>query len=441
MKEYFVNLKQIYDKPEKRTVESLQLFYNDYPGLIEAIESVMNVHLFGENIFGKKVLLKPNWVAHNRKDVDKICMRTHDNFLLAALEVVLKMNPASVLIGDAPIQGCRWDEVVRQPFIARVNTLSKQYKIPIKIKDFRRVTFDRSSNKITIDRNPITDYVIFDLGKQSYLEPISKSGKNRFRVTDYDPDRLSESHGPGMHKYCITKELFESEVVISMPKVKTHQKAGLTNALKNLVGINGDKDFLPHHRKGGTANGGDCYPGNNIFLNLSEQALDAANRRRGKNLYKPLLYLSILLWKLSFPSPKENLSAAWFGNDTTWRMALDIDFIAKYGRKDGKIDKTPQRIIYSLSDGIIGGQGDGPLNPDPLALGFICFSNTSGFTDAAMATLMGFDINKLPLIKNSLERESIDQVSLFLNDEQIQLEDLKKYSIKTTPPPGWVDYL
>ena len=115
-------------------------------------------------------------------------------------------------------------------------------------------------NQVDKNRSSISEYVIFDVGKDSYLEPITNDKKNLFRVNNYDPDRLAESHRAGVHKYCITKELFEADIIFSLPKVKTHQKAGITAALKNLVGLNGDKDYLPHHRIGGTEIGGDCYP-------------------------------------------------------------------------------------------------------------------------------------------------------------------------------------
>jgi len=356
------------------------------------------------------------------------------------MEVILLKKPSRVLIGDAPVQGCRWDDVVRSNLIARIRELSIIHKIPIKIKDFRRVTFDPQSNNLATERNPISDYIIFDLKKDSLLEPISKSGKNLFRVTDYDPDRLAESHEPGMHKYCIAKEIFENDVIITIPKVKTHQKAGITNALKILVGINGDKDYLPHHRKGGSNNGGDCYPGNNLLLKLSESILDEANRHRGRFIYKPLIYLSLVFWKLSNPSPKHNLAAAWHGNDTTWRMTLDLNKIAEYGNSDGTISKVPQRVLFSLSDGIIGGQGDGPLNADPLALGIICFSNISSYTDAAMAKIMGFELDKIPLVKNAIKIDNKKKVNIYFNHKLVDLEELNKISIQTIPPPGWIDY-
>ena len=55
----------------------------------------------------------------------------------------------------------------------------------------------------------------------------------------------------GRHRYLVARELIEADVVFNVPKLKTHKKAGVTGALKNLVGINGHKAYLPHHRKGG----------------------------------------------------------------------------------------------------------------------------------------------------------------------------------------------
>jgi uncharacterized protein (DUF362 family) len=438
---YFTDLVTLFNNSSDRTVASLSKLYEDYEGLYKVIKSLFDQRVMSEKIQAKRILLKPNWVLHNRTETDEICLRTHDEFLLAGLEVVLSNNPISVMIADAPVQGCKWDQVVRPNFIEKVQSLEAKYNVPIVIKDFRRVTFDPGSNNLTIERNPIEDYIIFDLGKKSFLEPITSSKKSLFRVTDYDPDRLAESHKPGTHKYCISRDVFDADIVITFPKVKTHQKAGVTNAIKILVGINGDKDYLPHHRKGGSKNGGDCYPESNLLLNLAENILDSANRLRGTKYYKPLRYLSILFWKLSMPSPKHNLAAAWHGNDTTWRMTLDLNRIAEYGDANGSISNKVRREIYSLSDGIIGGQGDGPLNPIPLPLGIIGFSNCSSLTDAVMAKLMGFEIKKLSIVNEALKMDEQKLKQLKLNGKEIELSDLINLSIKTIPPPGWVDYL
>lgn len=439
--DYFVNIAPVFSVPENRTLASLQDIYLDSLLLEEKIRSVFGNNLHPSVIKNKKVLFKPNWVKHSKLEADEWCLRTHDQFLLAALKVILEMQPKSVLIGDAPIQGCQWDQVVTPKLNDKVSALSKEFGVPVSIKDFRRVTFEPSKNNPVRERNPIKDYLIFDLGSESFLEPISRNDKNLFRVTNYHPDRLAESHGPGVHKYCITKELFEADVVISLPKVKTHQKAGITAALKNLVGVNGDKDYLPHHRLGGDGFGGDCYPGRNYLRYWAELALDFANRRQGKKAYWPGYKLSSLLWRLSRPGKVHDMAAAWFGNDTTWRMVLDLNKIAVLGKSDGTLSIEPQRQVFSLSDGIIGGQGDGPLKPEPLSLGIVAFTNHSGMNDLAMANLMGFDTNKIPLLKTMEDLSKEEKFIIKWDGMETSLKQLKKLAVKTMPPPGWVDYL
>ena len=62
-------------------------------------------------------------------------------------------------------------------------------------------------------------------------------------------------------------------------------------------------------------------------------------------------------------------SGNWFGNDTIWRMCLDLNKIVFYGNADGSLrEPEPQnrKRHYVLVDGIIAGEGRGPLNPDPV---------------------------------------------------------------------------
>lgn len=437
----FVNIETLFGNDNERNISSLANVYEQLGLLKEKIRKISKGILDNKQIIsGEKILLKPNWVAHNRKENDEICLRTNDNFLLAIVEVILDCNPAKITIGDSPIQGCDWDKMLSRDFYKSIEKLSVNHSIPILIKDFRRVTFDPHKNNPIKEKNPISDYIIFDLGEESYLEPISSTRSN-FRVTNYDPDRLAKSHTLGKHKYCITKDLFDSDVVISVPKIKTHQKTGITGALKNLVGLNGDKDFLPHHRVGGIGFGGDCYPGRNIFRRISEYFLDCANRHQGKKIYWFWIYLSKIMWKLSLPENVHQLAAGWYGNDTCWRMVMDLNKIAVYGKKDGAISKTPQREIYSLCDGIVGGQGDGPLNPQPLPLGVICFTNNSSMTDICMGALMGFNIQKIPLLKTAGQNIIQKNISLNLNGQQTTLQNIANLSIQTLPPPGWVDFL
>jgi uncharacterized protein (DUF362 family) len=427
--------------PSQHTIDNFSGVANYYnsTGLVETLSSLINYRFGMDQMQGKKILLKPNWVKHSTTPEDEFCLRTHDNFIIAALHAILKMNPSEVLIGDAPIQGCKWDKMITKSFIEEVIGLSLEYKIPVQLKDFRRRIYDVYKNSPESVIRPLSDYVTFDLGRESLLETITEPGKTKFRVTNYDPDRMSSAHAPGLHIYCITKEFFEADFVISLPKIKTHQKTVITGALKNLVGINGDKDFLPHHRIGGTRLGGDCYPGGSYLRYWSELAQDKANRRQGKTSFWFWQKLSSFLWIISFPGSEHHIAAGWHGNDTTWRMVLDINKIAEYGNADGTLSDNPQRQIFSLCDGIIAGQGDGPLNPQPLSLGIISFTNYSVLNDTAMALLMNLPINKIPLlVQDSCDRERYCEITF--NGEKIHLGDLKRYSKKAVPPKGWIGY-
>jgi uncharacterized protein (DUF362 family) len=436
----FVNISRVYKTELDRTVPVLSGFYNDINLLIELIAGLSKDWLNEVTLRQKKILLKPNWVKHSSSSSDDICLRTNSNFILATLEFVLRSNPAEVIIGDAPIQGCIWERMLGTQFQVAVERLSNKYNIPVTIKDFRRVTFNPKLNKVSRERNPLSRYTIFNLGDNSFLEPVTLKNKNLFRVTQYNPDRLAKSHGPGMHKYCITNELFNADIILSIPKIKTHQKTGITGALKNIVGLNGDKDYLPHHRIGGTGIGGDCYPGKNMLRYWAELMQDSANRNQGKSKYWFWIRMSSIFWKLSFPGNVHHLSAGWFGNDTTWRMVLDLNKIVLFGDRNGGISETQQRVFYNLCDGIIGGQGNGPLNPEPLPLGIVCFSDNSELTDLSFATLMGMNSNKISLLQAAQKNNKDTKKLIYLDGQNVSLADLNKIALNANMPLGWADY-
>ena len=435
----FADIRKVFDNDNQRNIDYLSSIYNDPIYLFSLIKDLFESNINDDVIFNNRILLKPNWVRHSLNIADSICLCTNENFLLAALEVVLIKKPKSVILGDAPLQGCDWEKMLSKEFYEKVEKLSIKHTIPIKIKDFRRVIYSPEFKNLIEEKNHFSDYLIFDLGKDSNLEPIS-SKKNIFRVTNYNPDRLAESHRIGVHKYCITKELFYADVVITIPKIKTHQKTGLTNSMKILVGLNGDKDYLPHHRRGGTKDGGYCYPGTNFLRKMSESILDEANRKIGLKQYNYLTKLSALVWKLSRPKDEHSRAAGWYGNDTVWRMVFDLNRIVIYGKIDGTLSDIPQREVYSLCDGVIGGQGNGPLNPEPLALGLISFSNNAELMDVAIGYLMGLDIEKVPLLIEAKKIIDTKPYSLFLDKQQILLNDLMCHSINVKMPPGWLKY-
>jgi uncharacterized protein (DUF362 family) len=58
---------------------------------------------------------------------------------------------------------------------------------------------------------------------------------------------------------------------------------------------------------------------------------------------------------------------------------------------------------YVLVDGIVAGQGRGPLNPDPVTAGVVFFGTNPPSVDAACAYLMGFDPGKIPIVARAFQ--------------------------------------
>ena len=230
---------------------------------------------------GTTVLLKPNWVMHrNLGGHGTTCLTTAPEFIEAVLEEVLKAHPKRIILGDGPIQSCELDELLPEGFQLRLREMAASQRVDLEFADFRRTSIVGLDfvNGVQTHLRGENKYVLFDLAKDSLLEPISRP-VGTFRVTDYDPGKLAETHRPGRHRYLVCREAFEADVVLSLPKLKLHCKAGLTGALKNLVGLCGCKDYLPHHRVGGSETGGDCYPGRSLRKRAVEFLLDKANRR------------------------------------------------------------------------------------------------------------------------------------------------------------------
>ena len=411
-----------------------------------------NAHTSNWNPFGAlirpgaTVAIKPNWVYHdNHSGQGMDCLVTHASVLGAVLDWVLRAKPGKVVVGDAPIQGC---DLPRLMEVAGYNTLKQHYaqtSIPVEWRDFRRTVlanprgvWDRQT-----DVRPLDDYVLFDLGVESLLEPISRDA-DRFRVTMYNPDLMRQTHAPGRHQYLIAREVIEADVVINLPKLKTHKKACVTGALKNLVGINGNKEYLPHHRCGGSQTGGDCYSGGNWFKLAAEYLNDAANRQAGipAHLLRRIAQGNYCLARLM--GADKNLEGNWYGNDTIWRTCLDLNRILLYGRPDGTLADQPQRETLTLTDAILCGEGEGPLASTPHPLGMLSVAENPVAAEYVHAHLMGFDWNKIPLIREAFGKFRYPLCNFQPMDIEIQLNGQRfsqpwpQWNDKPfVPPAGW----
>jgi hypothetical protein len=238
--------------------------------------------------------------------------------------------------------------------------------------------------------------------------------------------------------------------VISVPKLKTHKKVGLTANLKNLVGINGNKNWLPHHREGTPADGGDQFP-ESAPLHHAERAALALFRRwfphlgpMRRALARPLK----LVGKRVFGDTNVDTvrSGNWYGNDTTWRMAIDLNRLLFYVDADGVLHDRPVRQFLSVVDGIVAGEGNGPLDPSPRPTGVILAGSNPVAVDLACARIMGFDYSKIPMLRRALDRASLPLVDFAYGDIRLHsddpvfdgpLTDLQGSLLRFRPHFGW----
>jgi hypothetical protein len=85
-------------------------------------------------------------------------------------------------------------------------------------------------------------------------------------------------------------------------------------------------------------------------------------------------------------------------------MCLDLNKLVLYGNPDGSLraEGPNQRKRYlSLVDGIVGGEGNGPWDPDPVQAGVVVLGLNPACVDAACSYLMGFDPNKIALVRQA----------------------------------------
>lgn len=207
---------------------------------------------------GKRVVLKPNLVEYHR---DKV-INTHPNVVAAAIELCKREGAAEIIVAEGPGHWRNVEYLVQASGLADV---LKHYAVPF------------------IDLN--------------HDEPVKTPNLGR---------------ATGMEYLYLTQTIMRSDVLISMPKLKTHHWAGATLSMKNLFGT------LP----------GICY--------------------------------------------------GWPKNELHWR-GIDNSIV------DINITRPPDLAIV---DGIIGMEGDGPLNGTAKPMGILVMGSDVLATDATCCRLM-----------------------------------------------------
>lgn len=361
---------------------------------------------------GETVLLKPNLVkeSHPRDPQGWRYVLTHGSVIRAVADYVAKAlaGRGRIVLADAPQTDSSFTRIVATLGLDRIRDFFREQGLAFDLIDLRHEEWTARDGVIVERRKIAGDPlggVAYDLAGDS--EFADHRGGGRYYGADYDAAVVNQHHTGGRHEYMIAGSAIHCDVLFSLPKLKTHKKAGVTATLKNLVGVNGDKNWLPHHTEGTPASGGDERP-NPGAMQRAERALVAGFRRLSLRLpgLGPWVHRQARgMGRHVFGDTEEVIrSGNWRGNDTVWRMCLDLNKLILYGNPDGTLrEPTPEnrKRHYSLVDGIIAGEGSGPLNPDPKPAGLLVFGVNAVSVDATCAYLMGFDPAKIPIIRQA----------------------------------------
>lgn len=333
-----------------------------YENVNSALDRLMNTLDYDFSDFikpGMTVFIKPNWVASRWRESaphkDTLySVITHPAVIEAVADraALALQGEGRIIIGDNPSIDADFEELMEFTGIRR---LTEKYDVPCEILDLRPlVCLDLKDygkkDKMASQPGDPRGEVQINLGKKSMLYDVEPS---LFRGVFDEREDTVASHSGDIQLYTFSKSLYEADVYISVPKLKTHQKVGATLNLKGLVGSITRKNQLVHWRIGTPETGGDEYP--------DRESLEAAKTAK-------------VIHRGSHP-----------GNDTIWRMVVDLY----------QAFQERERSCFSVVDGIIGGEGQGPFCPHARYSNCLIAGNDLLNVDLVAARFMGLDPKKI----------------------------------------------
>lgn len=366
---------------------------------------------------GDHVIIKPNLVSsknmHEKITGQKLAASsTHGSLLRPVLDYALRaVGPRGrVRVVDTPVEGCEIEKVAGPLGIfAVIDHLQRQgrdvefvdmryFRVApyLALDDVRRG--GRSYNLGLLIRTRLPGdprgYRVVDVAEQSrFNEPGAPAGKDlRFHRSHYQTPVAH--HTGGRHEYSAPGTVLDADLVINLPKMKTHKKTAVTLSLKSVIGLTNEKYWLPHFTAGDPSRGGDEYDRRQSLSDAIENKLSRFPLP-GDN--------SLIARAPRVGGPPKVIDGSWQGNHTLWRTILDLNRILFFADKEGRLRDTPQRRYLTLVDGIVAGEGEGPLGATPVEAGLLVGGFDPSLVDVAAARAMGLDPSKIVMIQESLE--------------------------------------
>jgi uncharacterized protein (DUF362 family) len=279
---------------------------------------------------GGTVLIKPNWVEPSYWQRAKI---THPSLVwaMAAMAAEAVGPSGKVIVGEGPASAFHWSAIVRGTNSHRTLAAQRRNGLPVWLADL-------NSRKSGWRKINLGNYSRFAGSGSVYYDGHSKS--------------MSKMGYGKVGRYLLSSAVTRADLVIDFAKAKIHCSAGVTLALKNFLGVVPSNDG-PY----------------NDWRTKDVPHYSAYERSRGaKGIY---LY-----------------------NDTIGKTMADVHALARYVARDGSLQRTPQRNLLCIIDGIqVGGYSQ--HQPRPAGRGWIIAGQDPVACDHVGTRCMGFDPRKV----------------------------------------------
>ncbi|MEZ4307522.1 MAG: DUF362 domain-containing protein [Polyangiaceae bacterium] len=394
---------------------------------------------------GDRVIVKPNLVS-SRNLHEKIAGKkllassTHGSLLMPVLQYALRAAGATgrVDVVDSPVEGCEIDKVAGPLgiFAAIRHLEGKGHPVGfLDLRTFRmepRMVLDdvraggRSFNLGALVRRELPGdprgYRTIDLGARSAFARAGAPPGERLRFHRSHYETPVPHHTCGRHEYSFPQTVLDADVVINLPKLKTHKKTGVTLSLKSVIGLTNEKYWLPHFTAGHPGEGGDEL---SKPRGVSERVEDLLSR-----LPLPMGHSLIVRAPRMGGAPKV-IDGSWEGNRTLWRTILDLNRLLLCADGDGIVHERAVRRYLTIVDGIVAGEGEGPLGATPVDAGVLIGGCDARMVDEVAVRWMGFDPERIVLLREARG------CGLFAEGEPVAVRDGEGAGRAFVPPRSW----
>jgi uncharacterized protein (DUF362 family) len=397
---------------------------------------------------GDRVIVKPNLVSsknlHEKIVGQKLAASsTHGSLLRPVLDYALKAaGPRGVVrVVDTPVEGCEIQKVAGPLGIYEVIRALRGNGHDVDFIDLRHFrvapylalddvqNHGRSYNLGLLVRQRLPGdplgYKTINLGDRSrFAERGAPPGTSlRFHRSHYKTP--VPHHTRGRHEYSLPGTVLAADVVINVPKMKTHKKTAVTLSLKSVIGLTNEKYWLPHFTVGDPTWGGDEYDRPQSWTDLLANKLSRLPLPGGSSLIARAPKLGA--------TPKV-IDGSWQGNYTLWRTILDLNALLFFTDRDGRLRDAPQRRYVTIVDGIVAGEGEGPLGATPVDAGLLVGGFDPVLVDVVACRAMGVEPRRIPMIVEALGNSALLGNTL---DDIDEILDGPAPERRFRPPRSW----